>query len=534
MQFDPDTKYRNLPLVALAGRPNVGKSTLFNRLLRQRRSITDPTPGVTRDPVEADAFIAGRPLRLVDTGGFKLDREGLDDLVVEKTLDTLGRADLIVLVLEAGESTGEDEEFIEFLRPYRDRLLVAVNKTEGGRRESAAWNLLAYGFESILMISAEHGDNVLELEDAIVGRLDFSKVEENDDETRDIRLALVGKPNTGKSTLSNRLTSSDASIVSDMPGTTRDVVEGRFSYKGRGFAVLDTAGIRRKNKVTENIEYYSVNRAIKTLDEADIVFLLIDAEEGLTDQDKKIAALAHERGRGIILVLNKWDKMPKVKNAFEATTDRIHFMFGQMEYAPILPICAMDGTGVDKLLDTALRMYGQLTKRVETGPLNQALERWLEEYPTPIGPRTRFKVKYATQTSANPVRFMFFVSRPEAVGEPYVAYLRNKIRKDLGYSMIPIEVEIRGSRKDPVTARKEREERREAENKASAESAAKSAGEGARAGRKTGVKGTAGSTKGAAGAAKGSTGSGWAKAKKPSKGGKATAKRPFSRRRPHD
>ena len=537
MQFDPDKKYRNLPLVALAGRPNVGKSTLFNRLLRQRRSITDPTPGVTRDPVEADAFIAGRPLRLVDTGGFKLDREGLDDQVVEKTLDTLGKADLIVLVLEAGESTGEDEEFIEFLRPYRDRMLVAVNKTEGGRRAAAAWNLLAYGFESILMISAEHGDNILELEDAIVARLDFSAVEENDDETRDIRLALVGKPNTGKSTLSNRLTSSEASIVSDVPGTTRDVVEGRFAYKGRDFAVLDTAGIRRKNKVTENIEYYSVNRAIKTLDEADIVFLLIDAEEGLTDQDKKIAALAHERGRGIILVLNKWDKMPKVKNTFEATTDRIHFMFGQMEYAPILPICAMDGTGVDKLLDTALRMYGQLTKRVETGPLNQALERWLEEYPTPIGPRTRFKVKYATQTSANPVRFMFFVSRPEAVSDPYVAYLRNKIRKDLGYSMIPIDVEIRGSRKDPITARKEREERREAENKASAgrdekaeKATGKSAGEGAPASRKFGVKGATGSAKGEAY----TTGSGWAKSKKPSKGGKSTAKRPFSRRRPHD
>lgn len=531
MQFDPDKTYRKLPLVALAGRPNVGKSTLFNRLLRQRRSITDPTPGVTRDPVEADAFLGGKPVRLVDTGGFKLDREGLDDLVVEKTLDTLGRADLIVLVLEAGDPTSEDEEFIEFLRQYRDRLLVAVNKTEGGRREAAAWNFLSYGFESIHMISAEHGDNILELEDAIVARLDFSKVEENDDETRDVRLALIGKPNTGKSTLSNRLTTSDASIVSDIPGTTRDVVEGRFEYKGRFFTVLDTAGIRRKNKVTENIEYYSVNRAIKTLDEADIVFLLIDAEEGLTDQDKKIASLAHERGRGIVLVLNKWDKMPQIKNAFEATSDRIHFMFGQMEYAPIIPICAIDGTGVDKLLDTALRMYGQLTKRVDTGPLNQALERWLEDFPPPIGPRTRFKVRYCTQTSANPVRFMFFVSRPEAVSDAYVAYLRNKIRKDLGYSMIPVEVELRGSRKDPVTARKEREEKREAVNRAGAEGKAKTPST-----RKTVPDAEAGKAAAdkAGGTGKAASGGGWAKAKKTSKGSSATAKRPFSRRRPHD
>ncbi|MCA1949452.1 MAG: ribosome biogenesis GTPase Der [Treponema sp.] len=467
MEFSPDLKYRNHPVVALVGRPNVGKSTLFNRLLRQRRAITDPTPGVTRDPIEATAFIAGHPVTLIDTGGFKLEREVLEDLVVEKTLDTLNRADLIVLVMEAGDPTSEDEEFIDRLRPYWDKVLVAVNKTEGGRRESYAWNLLSYGFKDILMISAEHGDNILELEEAIVKRLDFSAVTLVETEPeRLIRLALIGKPNTGKSTLSNRLTASDASIVSDIPGTTRDVVSGQFEYNNHHFIVLDTAGIRRKNKVTENIEYYSVNRAIKTLDEADIVFLMIDAQEGLTEQDKKIAALAHERGRGIIFVLNKWDTMPQIKNAYEATVDRIHFLFGQMEYAPIVPISAQNGTGVDKLLETALRMYGQLNKQIETGPLNQALDRWLQEYPPPIGPRTRFKIKYTVQASSNPVKFIFFVSRPQAVSEAYVAYLRNKIRKDLGFSMIPVQIELRPSRKDPVTARKEREAKRTEENKA--------------------------------------------------------------------
>lgn len=513
MEFNPDIRYRNLPVVVLVGRPNVGKSTLFNRLLRKRRSITDPTPGVTRDPVESEGFIAGKPVRLIDTGGFKLEREVLEDLVVEKTLDTLRRADLVVLVMEAGDTTSEDEEFIKFLRPYWDRLLVAVNKTEGGRRESYAWNLLSYGFDSVHMISAEHGDNILEFEEAVVGRLDFSAVTvEEDDPDRAVRIALIGKPNTGKSTLSNRLTASDASIVSDIPGTTRDVVEGTFSYKNRKFTVLDTAGIRRKNKVTENIEYYSVNRAIKTLDEADLVFLMIDAEEGLTDQDKKITALAHERGRGILMVLNKWDKMPQVKNAFEAAADRIHFLFGQMEYAPIVPICAVDGTGVDKLLDTALRMYAQLARTVDTGKLNQALESWLEEYPPPVGPRTRFKIKYATQVSANPVKFVFFVSRPEAVAEPYVAYLRNKIRKDLGYSMIPVEIELRGSRKDPATTRKLLEEKRAAKKREAAEAAGESSARkvGAPRGR-TAEAGSAGDAGNAAGPA--------------DRGGKAKAKR---------
>ncbi|MDR1174512.1 MAG: ribosome biogenesis GTPase Der [Treponema sp.] len=467
-------KYLNLPRVVLAGRPNVGKSTLFNRLLRRRRAITDPTPGVTRDPVEADALIAGRPVRLIDTGGFKLTREprnpgsNLDSIVVDRTLEAISRSDLVVLLLEAGELTAEDEEFIELLRPRQDKLIVAVNKTEGGRLAAEAWNVLSLGFEKIHMISAEHGDNITELENDIVSRLDFSNLKTDDSASRPIRIALLGKPNTGKSTLSNRLTASAASIVSDIPGTTRDVVEGGFSWKGREFLVLDTAGIRRKSKVSENIEYYSVNRAIKSIDSADIVFLLIDALEGLSDQDKKIAALAHDKGRGIILVLNKWDTMPQIKNTFQAACDRIHFFFGQMEFAPIVALSAigalnrarqsegspLDGSGVDKLLDTAIKMYKQLNIHIETGELNRALGRWLEENPPPSGPQTRFKVKYAVQSSENPVKFIIFVSRPGAVGEAYVSYLRNRIRRDLGFSLIPLKIEIRSSAGD--TAGKKR------------------------------------------------------------------------------
>jgi GTP-binding protein len=444
-------KNNGLPLVVLAGRPNVGKSTLFNRLLHKRRAITDPTPGVTRDPVAMDTSILGKPLRLIDTGGFKLDRnrdgEDLDGIVVERTLAMLREADVIVLLLEAGEVTAEDEEFIGILRDRQDRLLVAVNKTEGGRRASDAWNLLSYGFDTLYMISAEHGDNVGELEEAIAGRLGETPaaVQSGAPGGAAIRIALLGKPNTGKSTLSNRLTASASSIVSDIPGTTRDVVEGAFTWKNRDFLVLDTAGIRRRTKVNENIEYYSVNRAIKTIDEADIVFLIIDAQEGLTDQDKKIAALAHKKGRGIILALNKWDAMPRIKNSFRAAQDRVRFLFPKMEYAPIVALSAKDGSGVDTLLDTAIRMYGQLTRSIETASLNQALERWLEEYPPPVGPQTRFKIKYAVQTSANPVRFVLFVSRKQAVSEAYIAYLRNKIRSTLGFSLVPIEIELRSS-----------------------------------------------------------------------------------------
>jgi GTP-binding protein len=445
-------RYHNLPRVALVGRANVGKSTLFNRLLHLRRAITNPVPGVTRDPVEAQAVIGGKPLMLIDTGGFRLTKNSgvpggrlseIDGMVQERTREIIESADLIVLIFEAGEITAEDEEFIALLRPYRDRLIAVVNKTEGGRREEEAWNILGLGFNSLVMISAEHGDHIGELENEILSNLDFSKVTPVTANEETIALALLGKPNTGKSTLSNRLTASAASIVSAVPGTTRDVVEGNFHYKNKTFHVLDTAGIRRKSKVHEDIEYYSVNRAIKTLEKADIVFLMIDAQEGLTDQDKKIAGLAHERGRGIIFVLNKWDTMPQVKNALNAVTDSIHFFFGQMEYVPIIPVCALDGEGVDELLSKAIKMYAQLCRRTETAELNAALERWLTEYPPPQGPRTRFKIRYAVQVSENPVQFVFFASRPDAVTNAYKTYLCKKIRKDLGYSMIPIGADFR-------------------------------------------------------------------------------------------
>ncbi|MCL2267447.1 MAG: ribosome biogenesis GTPase Der [Treponema sp.] len=448
--------YKNLPVVVIAGRPNTGKSTLFNRLLRKRRAITDPTPGVTRDPVEADCTIDGKTFRLVDTGGFKLaDIEGIDKLVVEKTKIAVKKADLIILLLEAGEITSEDEELIDLLRPYMKKLVAAVNKTEGGRMIPDAWNALSFGFEKVLMISAEHGDNIGDLQQEIIKRLDFSEVRIEPQERNVIRIALLGKPNTGKSTLSNRLTGSASSIVSSVPGTTRDTVEGSFFWKSRDFIILDTAGIRRKSKVTEDIEYYSVNRAIKTINDADIVVLMIDAEEGLSDQDKKIAALAHDKGRGIIMALNKWDLLtdaseqgPQQKRIFKAAEEKIRFQFGQMEYAPVLPVSAKTGTGVDKILITAVKMYDQLNTQITTSQLNQALEKWLQESPPPTGPRTRFKVKYAVQKSANPVHFIIFTSRTQAVSDSYVSYLKNRIRRDLGFSMVPVLVEVKSSSND--------------------------------------------------------------------------------------
>ena len=450
-EFSKEVEYEGLPLVVIAGRPNVGKSTLFNRFLRRRIAITNDQPGVTRDPVEATAFLNDKPVHLVDTGGYKLTRDigtkeaELDDYVVERSLDMIDRADVVVLLLDATEITGEDEEFILKMRPYTHKLIAAVNKTEGGRNEAEAWNYARYGFENLIFISAEHGDRISELTDLIVDRCDFSNVRELSAD-RPIKIAIMGKPNTGKSTLSNRLTHSEKSIVCDYAGTTRDVVEGNFTYGGKNFHVLDTAGIRRKARVHDDVEYYSVNRAIKTLDECDIVFLLIDAVEGLAEQDKKICSLAFERGRGIIFVLNKWDLREEQGNkAVKAVREWINIMFGQMDFAPILPLSALEGKGIKDLLNTAINMYEQLTRKIGTASLNNALQDWLERYPPPASKTAHFKIRYMTQASVNPVNFVIFATRPEVVPEPYVTYLKNRIREDLGYDHIPVQVEFKAS-----------------------------------------------------------------------------------------
>ena len=446
-------KYEGTPLLVIAGRPNVGKSTLFNRFMQRRLAIVDPTPGVTRDPVEGTAIINGKPVHLMDTGGYKLTRDVgtmeavLDDLVVERSLEMIKKADLILLLLDAGQVTGEDEEFIQELRPYWNKVVAAVNKTEGGRNESAAWNFARFGFKKMFFISAQHGDNISELAEYLTSRMDFSKVKEVSAE-QPIRIAIMGKPNTGKSTLSNRLTHSNASIVSNYAGTTRDTVEGVFEYGGKKFQVLDTAGIRRKAKVHENVEYYSVNRAIKTLDRCDVVFLMIDAMEGLAEQDKKICSLAFERGRGIIFVLNKWDlKEDQSKKVIRDTKKWINIMFGQMEFAPILTLSALEGTGIKALLNECIELYGQLNHKIPTTSLNMALKDWLFKYPPPASKTAHFKIRYMTQKSVNPVSFLIFTTRPEVVPETYVTYLKNRIREDLGFDKIPVQLEMKASRK---------------------------------------------------------------------------------------
>jgi len=440
-------KEGGLPKIAIAGRPNVGKSTLFNRLIKKRKAITDPTPGVTRDPIEGRYVISGVPIRLVDTGGYKLENEGFDELVTKKSLETAAEADLILLVLDVSEITPEDESFIQMLRPYSEKVFLIINKIDSPEREDLIWNFYSYGFDKVLGVSATHGKGIAEMEEEIISYLESREFDYTEiSDPIDIRLAILGKPNAGKSTLTNALLGQDKSIVSDIPGTTRDVIEGAFKYKGKNFQVLDTAGIRKKKKVAENVEYYSVNRAIRTIDDSDVVVLMIDSEEGLTDQDKKIADHVVKKGKGILLVLNKWDLKPDIPNLEEAEKDKIRYFFPILDFAPVLNISAKEKTGIKELLNKVIQVQTQRLNRIDTGRLNQALADWIEQNPAPSVKGRSRKVRYITQVSADPVSFVYFVNRKKGFPQSYVEYITNRIRRDFGFHHIPLIVDVRESK----------------------------------------------------------------------------------------
>ncbi len=439
----------SLPLISIVGRPNVGKSTLFNRLVGKRRAITDPTPGVTRDPIPERWLLGNHPVTLVDTGGVKIDKVGIDYAVTEKSLSILSQSDIILFLMDCMETAAEDMMLVEKLRPYTDKVVLVVNKVDDPSRDDLVWNHFSYGFQRVVGISSAHGLGIEELEDTILGMLNLERTEEIPDEPESVKLAIMGKPNTGKSTLTNLLTGRDISIVSDIAGTTRDVMKGTFVYKGTDYTVLDTAGIRRKSKVDEDVEYYSVNRAIKTIDEADVVLLMIDATEGLAEQDKKIAQLIVRRGKGVVLCLNKIDRLSGMENEIEAIKDRVRFLFPILNFAPLVPISAKEATDVGKMLDIVWQVYRQLQKRIDTSDLNEALKKWTSEQEPPRSATGYFKVLYATQVSASPVRFLLFVNKIHGFPETYISYLKNCIRRDLGFSYVPVEISLRERKRNP-------------------------------------------------------------------------------------
>ena len=434
-----------LPLVLIIGRPNVGKSTLFNGLIRRNRAVTHATAGVTRDPLEEVFDIGGRSCLLVDTGGFTLEKEELDRMIVEKALAYLEEAACILFLVEVSGLTSEDEELMTHIRPYREKTILVATKADNPELEQSAWNLYSTGFDTVLPISAIHRKNVEQLIGKIGETVEMCEAEgkEDSEEKTGIRIALLGKPNTGKSTLSNALLSEERSIVSDVPGTTRDVITGTFMFQNRTFRIMDTAGIRRKKKVTEDLEYYSVHRALKSIQDADVVVLMIDYEEGLTEQDKKIAAQAEQKGRGIILVVNKWDLAPAIPNAEEAFTDRIRFLFPILGFAPVIFISALKKEGIEQLLKSVVSVYGQLNHVIKTSKINKHFNEWVRINPPPRHGRGAWKARYIVQSGVHPQEFIMFVNRKKGFPAEYVQYIKNRIRKEFGIARVPVRLEVR-------------------------------------------------------------------------------------------
>jgi len=441
-------KKESLPSILIIGKPNVGKSTLFNRLLHKRRAITEGKPGVTRDLIKEVVILKEKPILLVDTAGFmpKIEKNRYDDierLAKEKTLSEIKKAQKLVLLLDATSFTSEDEVFIDLLRPFSDKLVVVVNKTEGGRYKNEACNFLQKGFKHIIFISAEHGENIDELVDAMLKDLDFSSITPKEC-NEGIKIAIVGKPNTGKSSLFNYLLKNDVSIVSDVAGTTRDAIKDEFYYKNRLFSIEDTAGLRRKANIKESVEYYSTMRAIDSIEKADVALHLIDAGEGISEQDKKISFVAVSKGIPVIFVLTKCDLLDSKKQ--KTCEKNIRIMFAKMNYAPIIAISSKTGYGIGGLLDMAFSVNEQLNRKIETSALNMALKDWLHSSPPPSKPSVSFTFKYIVQKSVHPVEFLLFSNKPSNVSEGYIRYIQNKIRKDLGFSYIPILLSVKKSR----------------------------------------------------------------------------------------
>jgi GTPase len=420
---------------------------LFNVLLGRRRAITHSQPGVTRDPVEMECSLGGRRLLLIDTGGYASDADGLDGVVAERSLSTAKDAELLLLVLDATETTPEDAEIIRRMRPFSKKIILVVNKVDTPDKDTLVWNAHRHGFPIVIGISAAHARSIDRLKETVGEMLDLqgipARARAASASQEVVRIAILGKPNTGKSSLANRFTGEELSIVSPIPGTTRDVVEGQFSFQGRTFQILDTAGIRRKSKVTDSIEYYSVNRAIESVKRCDLVFLLIDATQGLVDQDKKIADQAVKEGRGIVIVLSKWDLI-KSGHTLAEVRERVYFDFPMLAFAPVLPVSALTGYGARALLECAAEVWDQLHKRVTTGRLNQALKAWTDHYRLPVRGKN-YKIQFMTQTSTNPLGFVAFVNRISGFPTSYMQYLENCIRRDLDVPSVPVSIAFRQS-----------------------------------------------------------------------------------------
>ncbi len=432
------------PIIAIIGRPNVGKSTLFNRLSGRSKAIVIDEPGATRDRNYSDCEWNDRPFTLIDTGGFE-PTSAVEILVQmrEQTKLAVEEADIILFLMDGRDGlTASDQEIARLLRMTDKKVFFVVNKIDGPRHEAMVSEFYRLGIEKFYAISAQHGQGIDELMDALSENLPADGSGREAEENR-IRIAVVGRPNVGKSSLVNRILGYERTISNPVPGTTRDAIDTPFTRDGQNFLLIDTAGIRRKSRISLTLERYTIVQAIKAIDRADIALLLLDAQEGISEQDIKIAGLALERGTACILVVNKWDLVEKDNSTFGTYVEKIRYNSKFLEFAPIIFVSALSGQRVTKIFGLVERVYAQYTKRVETGELNRKIRELIEMNPPP-GRRSRPHVfNYITQVAIKPPTFVLFVRDPDAIHFSYERYLINRIRETFGFEEVPIRLFFR-------------------------------------------------------------------------------------------
>ncbi len=430
------------PIVAIIGRPNVGKSTLFNRITRSRKALVDNSPGVTRDRNYGDARWDDTAFTLVDTGGFSdFESEGYGPLVRYQVMQAIEEADAIVMLFDGREgATPIDTDLVHELRRSSKPIFYGVNKIDGASHESLLSDFSVLGVDPLYPVSAEHGYGVHDLLDALTAVLPRSAPEAASDR---IRLAVIGRPNVGKSSLINRLLGDERLVVSEIPGTTRDAVDTICKVNNKEYVLIDTAGIRRKGRVQKKLEKFSIIKALRSLNRCDIALVMIDAVEGVTDQDLRIAGYALERGRGCIILLNKWDLVEKDSKSAERYVKEVKDRLGFLRFAPILTISALTGQRAFKVFDWVESVYEQYTTRISTGRLNRIFDAIINQHQPPSYRGRRVKFYYSTQTSVAPPRFVCFVNYPEGIRLSYERYIINRLREGLGLDRTPIRLIFR-------------------------------------------------------------------------------------------
>ncbi len=432
------------PIIAVVGRPNVGKSTLFNKIIGQRLSIVEDTPGITRDRIYADAEWFGHTFSVIDTGG--IEPAGKDIILQEMRLQAqlaIDSADVILFVTNLHEGvTANDADIASMLQKSGKPVLLVVNKADApGETPVGVYEFYALGLGDPYPVSSVHGMGVGDVLEAAINL--FPRAEELNDETDTIHVAIVGKPNAGKSSLVNHILGENRMIVSNIPGTTRDAIDSHVERDGQRFTLIDTAGMRRKSKVDDTIERYSVMRSLAAVERCDVAILMIDANDGISEQDAKIGGYVHEAGKACIIAVNKWDLIEKDTKTMQNFQNNVYDILSFMTYAPILFISAKTGQRTEKLFPLIQNVFSQNCMRITTGMLNEVITDAVEKVQPPSDKGKRLKIFYATQGGIKPPTFVLFVNDRELAHFSYIRYIENRIRETFGLTGTPVRFIIR-------------------------------------------------------------------------------------------